>query len=165
MIRITPLPNAFSAPTKSFESVVGELGAVTGSTSRTRCPVYVLEFDIEPQPHDPPNYRAIRQLVDEWQQDDSRRTAMEGARRWVAEEFRDEDSNTVRTLRLGKGWSQTRLAEELGTSQPHVARIERGTENLALETCRKLSWALGIDMNTLDQALRRQEAIAEAKKK
>ena len=71
----------------------------------------------------------------------------------------------MRAFRLRKGWSQTRLAEELSTSQSHVARIERGTENLTIETCRKLSTVLGIDLNTLDQALKRQEAIAQAKQK
>jgi transcriptional regulator with XRE-family HTH domain len=68
-------------------------------------------------------------------------------------------------LRLRKGWSRTRLAEALRTSQSHVARIERGTENLTIETCRKLAKALDIDLNALDLALRRQEAIAEAKAK
>jgi len=71
----------------------------------------------------------------------------------------------VHTLRLRKGWSQARLAAELGTSQSYIARIERGKENLTVKTCRKLSWALGIDLNTLDQMLRRQEAIAQAQRK
>jgi transcriptional regulator with XRE-family HTH domain len=62
-------------------------------------------------------------------------------------------------LRLRKGWSQTQLANELGTSQPHIARIERGTENVTIETCRRLCRVLGIDMNRLDAALRRQEAL------
>ena len=56
-------------------------------------------------------------------------------------------------------------AKALGTSQSHVARIERGTENLAIETCRRLCGVLGIDMNTLDQSLRRQEVVAQAKAK
>lgn len=76
-----------------------------------------------------------------------------------------EDGDTVRTLRLRKGWSQARLAAELGTSQSHIARIERGTENLTIETCRKLSRALRIDLNTLDRALKRQETIAQGQQK
>lgn len=101
----------------------------------------------------------------EWEQDDRRRAALEAGRQWVADAFYSEDGDTVRTLRLHKGWSQARLATELGTSQSHIARIERGTENLTIETCRKLSRALGIDLNTLDQALRRQEAIAQVQRK
>jgi transcriptional regulator with XRE-family HTH domain len=91
------------------------------------------------------------------------RAALESGRRWIAEAFYPGDGDTVRTLRLRMGWSQTRLAEALGTSQSHVARIERGTENLAIQTCRKLAAALDIDLNTLDQALKRQEAIVRAK--
>jgi transcriptional regulator with XRE-family HTH domain len=104
-------------------------------------------------------------LVSEWEKDDKRRAAIEDARRWAADTFHSEDGDTVRTLRLRRGWSQVRLAEELGTSQSHIARIERGTENLAIETCRKLAHALEIDLNTLDQALKRQESIAQAKQK
>ena len=100
--------------------------------------------------------------MNEWEQDEEWHAAMAEARHWVAEQFYAEDGNTVRSLRLRKGWSQSRLAEALGTSQSHIARIERGTENLALETCRKLCNALGIDMNTLDLALKNQEAIARA---
>jgi len=90
---------------------------------------------------------------------------LEEARQWVADTLHVEDGDTVRTIRLRKGWSQTRLATEISTSQSHVARIERGTENLAVGTCRKLCSALEIDMNALDKALRHQEALAQAKQK
>ncbi len=98
-----------------------------------------------------------------WVKDDSRRKAIEEARQWVGNTFHGEDGDTVRTLRLRKGWSQTQLAEAIGTSQSHVARIERGDQNLAIQTCRRLSDVLGIDMNTLDLALRQQEKLALAK--
>jgi transcriptional regulator with XRE-family HTH domain len=98
-----------------------------------------------------------------WEKDESRRKAMEEARQWVGESFHGEDGDTVRTLRLRKGWSQTQLAEAIGSCQSHVARIERGDQNLAIQTCRRLSDVLGIDMNTLDRALRQQETLALAK--
>jgi hypothetical protein len=34
---------------------------------------------------------------------------------------------------------------------------------LSIETCRRLCVALGINMNTLDEALRRQESLAASK--
>jgi transcriptional regulator with XRE-family HTH domain len=74
-----------------------------------------------------------------------------------------EGGDTVKTLRLRRGWSQTQLAEAIGSSQSHVARIERGRENLSIQTCRRLCEALGVDMNTLDAALRRQESLAGTK--
>ncbi|MCP5427458.1 MAG: helix-turn-helix transcriptional regulator [Chromatiaceae bacterium] len=158
----TPSVSASSATTRSFEKVFGEAGT---ATSRTRAPVYLFEAYTAPQPLTPAKHTSIGQLAAEWEQDTKGRNALEEGRQWVADAFYGDDGDTVRALRLRKGWSQTRLAEELVTSQSHVARIERGTENLTIETCRKLSSALGIDLNTLDQALKRQEAIAQAKQR
>jgi ribosome-binding protein aMBF1 (putative translation factor) len=151
--------SASSAPTNRFERTFGQPSATTTST---RCQVFTFETYKAPPPPAPAQHQTLEQLMSEWEQDEEWRAAMAEARHWVADQFYAEDGDTVRTLRLRKGWSQSRLAEALGTSQSHVARIERGTENLALETCRKLCGALGIDMNTLDSALKRQEAIARA---
>lgn len=154
-----------SAPTKSFDKVVSQPGTTPETTSRTRCQIFSFEAYVAPQSQTPARYTSIRELMGQWEQDKGKRIALEEGRRWIADTFYGEDGDTVRTLRLKNGWSQTRLAEALGTSQSHVARIERGTENLTIETCRKLAMALGIDLNMLDQVLRRQEAIAQAKQK
>ena len=158
MTQTTQLASVFSAPTKSFE-----FGETSSATSRTRCQVFAFEAYIAPHPQAPARYSSISRLTAEWEQDANGRAALEEGRQWVADTFYGEDGDTVRTLRLRKGWSQARLAEELATSQPHIVRIEQGTQNLAISTCRKLSEALGIDLNTLDQALKRQEEIAQAK--
>jgi ribosome-binding protein aMBF1 (putative translation factor) len=160
MTKITQSAGAFSRPIRSFDKAVGQ---VVETTSRTRCQVFSFEAYAAPQPSVPPRHTTISQLVEEWEGDGQGRSALEAGRRWVADTLYGEDGATVRTLRLRKGWSQTRLAEALRTSQSHVARIERGTENLTIETCRKLAKALDIDLNALDLALRRQKAIAEAK--
>lgn len=151
-----------SAPTHRFERTFGQPGATVETTTFTRCQVFIFENYTTPPPPAPAQHQTLEQLMSEWEQDEEWRAAMAEARHWVADQFYAEDGDTVRTLRLRKGWSQNRLAEALGTSQSHIARIERGTENLALETCRKLCDALGIDMNALDSALKRQEAIARA---
>ncbi len=165
MMQATRSASASSAPTVRFEKVFAPPGTVVEATSRTRCRVFSFEDYTEPQPQVPAKHTTIGQLADKWEQDDQRRAALAEGRQWVADTFYSEDGDTVRTLRLRKGWSQARLATELGTSQSHVARIERGTENLTIETCRKLSRTLGIDLNTLDQALRHQEAITQAQQK
>lgn len=162
MTKTTQSASASSAPTKSFEKVVGPAGA---ATSRTRCQVFAFDAYTPQRPEAPAKHTSISALAAEWEQDAQGRASLEEGRQWVADAFYGKDGDTVRTLRLRKGWSQTRLAEELSTSQSHIARVERGTENLTIETCRKLSMALGIDLNTLDQALKRQEAIAQAKQK
>lgn len=112
----------------------------------------------------PKDYLSADDLVREFAVDDDSRAALERGRRWVADAFFADDGDTVRTLRLRKGWSQSQLAKALGTSQSHVARIERGSENLYIGTCRKICSALAIDMNTLDQLLRRQEGLLNHKR-
>ena len=151
MTPTTRSASASSAPTNHFERTFGQ---PVETTTFTRCQVFIFESYTTPAPPAPAQHQTLEQLTSEWEQDEEWRAAMAEARHWVADQFYAEDGDTVRTLRLRKGWSQNRLAEALGTSQSHVARIERGTENLALETCRKLC----------DLALRRQEVIARAKR-
>ncbi len=162
MMKTIPSANASSAPTKSFEKHVGVSGI---TTSLTRCQVFEFQAYVTQLPVVPAKYTSVSQLVAEWEEKDESRNALDDGRTWVAETFYGEDGDTVRTMRLRKGWSQAHLAKELATSQSHIARIERGTENLTIETCRKLARALGIDLNTLDQALKRQEVIVNEKTK
>jgi len=156
-------PSASLEPTRSFEAYIGDTGEATSRAPR--CPVVVLEDFTPRQPPVPAKHTTIGQLVADWQTGDQGRAALENGRRWVADALYDQEGETVRALRLRRGWSQTRLAEALGTSQSHIARIERGRENLTIATCRKLASVLEIDLNTLNQALERQEAIAAAKQK
>ena len=148
-------------PTKSFERVVSPEGfdktVVTPAAGRGNCLIFNFEDFATRSVPVPPKYTSITDVVNELESTEEGRVGMEDARRWVADTFHSEDAMTVRTLRLKMGWSQTHLAEKLGTSQSHIARIERGTENLYVQTCRRLCEAFHIDMNTLDQALQNQE--------
>lgn len=49
----------------------------------------------------------------------------------------------IRRLRRDKGWTQAKLAEEVGTSQSAVHRIENGGQNISLEMVEKFSAVLG----------------------
>ncbi len=158
----TPSASASSALTKSFKKDFGETSA---ATSHHRCQVFTFDDHTPSPPQAPSKHTSISQLVAEWEQDNKRSAALEDGRQWVADAFYGEDGDTVRTLRLRKRWSQTRLAEEIGASQSHLSCIEAGTENVMIETCRRLSEALDIDLNTLNQALVRQEALTQAKQK
>lgn len=164
-MKLTTNSVAASSPrTKTFERLVARPGVGCEATSVAQpCVIFRLEDHANPRVDAPSNHTAINDLVGAWSKNEQRRAALEQARQWVADSFHGEDGDTVRTLRLRKGWSQAQLAATLGTSQSHVARIERGTENLAIGTCRRLCVALGISMNTLDEALRRQESLAASK--
>lgn len=56
-------------------------------------------------------------------------------------------------LRLRKGWSQKQLAAAIGTSQPHIARIENGRDNVLLGTANDLARALGVSLEEINTAL------------
>lgn len=150
--------NEFSEPTQSSEHqfAFGRPAPRT-SSEPVPCRVFRIESYLPTEADAPEKYTSIGELTAKWNRDESRRAAMEEARRWVATDCVQNEGETVKTYRLRKGWSQMQLAQAISTSQPHIARIERGTENLTIDTCRRLADALGVDMNTLDQALRRQQ--------
>jgi DNA-binding XRE family transcriptional regulator len=108
----------------------------------------------------PVNFSEIDELAAEFEAEDPR--GMADARRWVKGVFYANEHDTLRALRLEKGLSQAKLAQEIGTVQSHIARIERGRDDLHISTCRRLCAALNVDMNRLNQALVNQEtAVAQ----
>lgn len=103
-------------------------------------------------------------LSEEWEADQEFAKELSKAREWLASEVSKADGGvTLRSLRLCKGLSQIQLACMMGMQQPNIARLEKGRDGLALETMRKLSSALGVDMNTIDIAVRNQEMQNKAK--
>ncbi|MDP1697907.1 MAG: helix-turn-helix transcriptional regulator [Xanthomonadaceae bacterium] len=162
MTKAIRLPSASSAPTKSFERTEEGITLLTSSVCE---PCQVFSFgdympSAEPAPH---RHVSIGGLVSKWAVHPLRRDAMEKARRWLADELHGGDAITLRTLRLRKGLSQQQLANAIGTSQPHIARIEGGADNLNIDTCRRIGRVLEVDMNSLDHALRQQQKINKAK--
>ncbi|MBN8714275.1 MAG: helix-turn-helix transcriptional regulator [Xanthomonadales bacterium] len=162
MTKAIRLPSASSMPTKSFERTGDGVTLLTSSVSEP-CQVFSFGDYLSPAEVAPRRHVAIADLVSKWDANPTRRAAMEDARRWLADEFHGDDGITLRTLRMRKGLSQLQLATAIGTSQPHIARIEGGADNLNIDTCRRIASVLEVDMNSLDQALRQQQKITEAK--
>lgn len=61
---------------------------------------------------------------------------------FVAEDYRRRIGSLIRDSRKHRGWTQHQLAEELGTSQSAVNRIENGHQNLSLEMIARIGEAL-----------------------
>jgi transcriptional regulator with XRE-family HTH domain len=55
----------------------------------------------------------------------------------------------VRALRLERGFSQERLAEESGLHPRYISDVERGRRNISLVNIERLGIALGVDLPTL----------------
>jgi ribosome-binding protein aMBF1 (putative translation factor) len=48
--------------------------------------------------------------------------------------------------RIKRGWSQTKLAEAIGSRQPVISRLEKGNGNPSLQTLQKIAQALDLSL-------------------
>lgn len=55
----------------------------------------------------------------------------------------------IRALRLERGFSQERLAEESGLHPRYVSDVERGRRNIGMVNVDRLARALSVDLPTL----------------
>lgn len=102
----------------------------------------------------PEGYIGISELVTEFEAEPDFKKEMSESRKWVEESFYAGEPIKISTLRLKNGFSQTQLAEALGTSQSHVARIEAGTDDIRFSTIEKLARALGVSDVDILRALK-----------
>ena len=115
----------------------------------------VVQWETYFRPQDipiPDGFEDIDALVAEREANPVERIALEAARMRLAEKLKDIHSGLA-TLRLQQGWSQKQLAQAIGTSQSHIARIENGRDNVLLETANKLARALGVTLTEINDAL------------
>lgn len=71
----------------------------------------------------------------------------------------------IRFLRLERGWSQERLAEESGLSRDAISRIERGDRQPSLETLQRIADALEVSLSSLVDPGKPSPADAGARRK
>lgn len=57
--------------------------------------------------------------------------------------------SVIKRLRLEKGWSQKRLAEEAGLSQSFIHSIEVGQKSPTIRSIRKIAKALGVPVEEI----------------
>lgn len=142
---------ASSKPTKSSALPSTRL-APDLSTGTAECRVVYAEFAVPPKPSSISSALDIDELVAELEQDPENAKAIAQGRKWVADTFYT-DHSTVAALRLRKGWSQAELARRAETSQPYIARIERGQVDPQVSTVRKLAHALAVPVAELVEAI------------
>ena len=53
---------------------------------------------------------------------------------------------TIINQRIKRGWSQTELAEAIGSRQPVISRLERGEGNPSLQTLQRIAKALDLSL-------------------
>lgn len=53
----------------------------------------------------------------------------------------------IKLYRQTKNWTQERLAEEIGSTPSYIGRLERGEQNVKLQTIEKIAKALEVNIN------------------
>src|SRR5690242_13473364 len=67
----------------------------------------------------------------------------------MSEGYKGRIGNLIRDARTHRGLTQAQLAERLGTSQSAINRIEKGQQNLTLETIARISDAVDSEIVSL----------------
>src|SRR5215217_7037664 len=71
----------------------------------------------------------------------------------MTDDYLSRIGQLIRDARQHRGWTQSQLAEVLGTSQSAVNRIERGHQNITLEMVARIGEALDSEIVTLGPPL------------
>ena len=119
--------------------------------------IYRFEFSA-PRPLPLANSIGVDALVREVEADARKAAFMQQARKRLADTLYADESETLSALRLAAGFSQAQLAEKAATSQPHIARIERGQTDPGTDLIARIASALGIDDMRVYRAIRNQLA-------
>lgn len=61
--------------------------------------------------------------------------------------------DTIRALRLKKGWSQDVFGDRSGLNRAHVGEIERGESNVTIQTLKIIADTLGVRIAELVKGL------------
>jgi DNA-binding XRE family transcriptional regulator len=147
---IRALSESWPSTTDSESPSINEVGVGVPGVSEATSAVWTWRL-IEPDALEA-EFEDIDDVVAASEKDPGRRSHLERARRAIADRLPVETLGLA-SLRLKLGWSQKRLAEEIETSQPHVARIEMGREDIRISTVRRLARALGVSIAEIDSAL------------
>jgi DNA-binding XRE family transcriptional regulator len=100
----------------------------------------------------PEGFEDIDAAIASLEREPARHKALETARRRLADRSPERFSRLA-ALRMRRGWSQKQLADAIGTSQPHIARIENGRDNVLLATANELARALEVSLEEISDAL------------
>lgn len=107
---------------------------------------------------------SLESLILESEADSIKAKYLSDARKELSDTLYDEEPKTLGMLRLAAGLSQVQLAKLIGTSQPHLARIEQGKNDPSTDMISRIAKALGLNGIDVFQAIRNQLETIEASK-
>lgn len=109
-----------------------------------------------------PDTVSLDSLMERFEADPRKAAALQEARERLASAFYAEHSDTLAALRMRKGFSQAQLAQQVGTSQSHIARIERGRNDPATDLIGRIAAALGVDAAEVFDSIVKQRAYSRS---
>lgn len=71
----------------------------------------------------------------------------------MATTMRKKFGKRIRELRLAKGWSQEKFADEVGVHRTYIGAVERGEQNIALDNIERIAKQLRISVEELFRGL------------
>ena len=131
------------------------IGARSEVKTGSPAPVFYREF-CAPRPVSLANTVGLESLLAEFESDPAMSEELAQARQQLAVTMYQDEPETLSALRLAAGLSQIQLAKLVETSQPHIARIERGTTDPGTEMIARIAKALNIDEVAAFRAVRLQ---------
>ena len=86
------------------------------------------------------------------------------ARRRIGASLYGGEPATLASLRLHAGMSQASLAQKAGTSQPHIARVERGQSDPGTDLIVRIAQALSVESSRVfESVLAHRDAVSGQK--
>lgn len=111
-----------------------------------------------PRPLPLQNTISLDSLLGEFESDAGMAQHMAKARQDMAATLYADEPDTLSALRLAAGLSQAQLAARAQTTQPYIARIERGQTDPSTDLIARIAQALGVDEAHTFRAIRNQLA-------
>ena len=151
MTLLMPCPSESSGPTLNWQASPQSEPTTKFASEQT---IVVNLADRVPAVQVRPGFIPLSKLASRLADIPGREAALVRAREDIGKLLSSHGKEDLRAFRLSRGLSQTAFAEQIGSSQPYVARIEKNPACAGLEFMRKLCSAFSIDMNTANELLK-----------
>lgn len=132
-----------------------QTGAPSSSATSSSAQIYSRDFN-PARPLPLPDTVSLESVIRRHEADPEKAAYLARARQNLAKTLYADEQETVTGLRLAAGLSQVQLAERAKTSQPHIARIERGQNDPSTDLIVRIAKVLDIDEDRAFRAVRNQ---------
>lgn len=123
--------------------IIGSFFSTIGNSAKTATtPTSVRQIEIAP--------RQASQDIDDFlaeicAEDPRLEATISEGTKWVAESFYQGQPASFKKMRMTAGFTQAQLASSIGTSQPYIAKLERGEVSAGMDVIGRVAKALAME--------------------